>query len=45
MFGDRTLWAVRKAAQRAELSPAGMRGTAHEYEISDLYALAKENAR
>ena len=45
MFGDRTLWAVRKAAQRAELSPAGMRGTAHEYEISDLYALAKESTR
>ena len=28
-FGERTLWAVRKAAQRAG-SPAGMRGTAHE---------------
>jgi len=45
MFGERTLWAVRKAAQRAELEPDGVRGTAHEYEIGKLYALAKENAR
>jgi hypothetical protein len=45
MFGDRTLWAVRKAAQRARLQPAGMQGTAHQYEISDLYALAKESTR
>jgi hypothetical protein len=40
MFGDREYEAVRKAVQRARIEPAGKRGTAHEYEIDDLHALA-----
>jgi hypothetical protein len=42
MFGEREYEAVRKAVQRARLEPAGKRGTAHEYEIDDLHALASK---
>jgi hypothetical protein len=42
MFGDREYEAVRKAVQRARLKPAGRRGTANEYEIDDLHALAEK---
>lgn len=42
MFGDREYEAVRKSVQRAKLKPAGKRGTAHEYEIDDLRALAQK---
>lgn len=45
VFRDRTLWAVRKAVQRARLQPAGKRGLADEFELKDLYTLAKENTR
>ena len=43
MFGNRNYEAVRKAVQRARpANPPGKRGTAHEYEIDDLHALAEE---
>jgi hypothetical protein len=42
MFGDREYEAVRKAVQRARLEVAGKRGTANEYEIDDLHALASK---
>ena len=43
VFGDRNLAAVRKALQRAKNAPepVGSRGAAHEYDINDLYALAR----
>jgi len=41
MFGDREYEAVRKAAQR-RLKPVSKRGTANEYEIDDLHALASK---
>ena len=44
VFGDRSLAAVRKALQRATDAPepVGTRGAAHEYNITDLYALARK---
>jgi hypothetical protein len=41
LFGGRSVWAARKAVQRAQLDVAGKRGAENEYLLSDLYALVR----